>query len=118
MASAATSYGSASACSSEVLEPFKRWLDPARYFLVPGGLFEAGAAGWQLNGSAFVDGNEPFQVAGAKDSSSLSIPAGASATSPFICATLLHPDLRVFIRSNASPIGLLPADVPAHTPLP
>ena len=108
----------ASSCSSQVLEqPFKRWLDPARYFLVPGGSLEDGASGWQLEGASVVDGNEPYAVHGGKDGSSLSIPAGASATTPAICATLLHPDLRFFVRNRGSLLGLLRVDVLVDTPL-
>ena len=109
---------SASSCSSQALEqPFKRWLDPAKYFLAPGGSFEDGAAGWQLNGSAVVDGNEPFAVHGSKDDTSLAIPNGASATTPAMCVTLLHPDLRFFVRNKGSLLGLLRVDVLVDTPL-
>ena len=109
---------SASSCSSQVLEqPFKRWLDPAKYFLVPGGSFEDGAPGWQLKGSSVVDGNESFVVHGAKDDSSLSIPNGASATTPAMCVTLLHPDLRFFVRNKGSLLGVLRVDVLVDTPL-
>ena len=99
-------------------QPFKRWLDPAKYFLAPGGSFEDGAAGLaaerQLPSS---DGNEPFAVRGAKDGSSLSIPNGASATTPAMCVTLLHPDLRFFARNKGSLLGLLRVDVLVDTPL-
>jgi hypothetical protein len=109
---------SAASCSSQVLEqPFKRWLDPAKYFLVPGGSFEDGAPGWQLNGSSLASGNESFAVRGLKDATSLAIPNGASATTPAMCATLLHPDLRFFVRNKGSLLGLLRVDVLVDTPL-
>jgi len=109
---------SAQTCSSQMLEqPFRRWLDPAKYFLAPGGSFEDGAPGWQLNGASVVDGNEPFAVRSAKDDSSLSIPNGASATTPAMCVTLAHPDLRFFARNKGSLIGLLRVDVLVDTPL-
>jgi hypothetical protein len=109
---------SAQSCSSQVLEqPFKRWLDPAKYFLVPGGSFEDGAAGWQLSGASVVGGNETFAVRGAKDVNSLSIPNGASATTPAMCATLLHPDLRFFVRNKGFILGVLRVDVLVDTPL-
>ncbi len=117
-ATAGTFRDSAESCSSQVLEqPFKRWLDPAKYFLAPGGSFEGGAPGWQLDGASLAEGNEPFAVRSAKDSSSLWIPNGASATTPAICATLLHPDLRFFVRNKGSLIGLLRVDVLVDTPL-
>src|SRR4051812_31400015 len=109
---------SAQSCSSQVLEqPFKRWLDPAKYFLVPGGSFEDGAAGWQLSGASVVGGNETFAVRGANDGNSLSIPNGASATTPAMCATLLHPDMRFFVRNKGFVLGVLRVDVLVDTPL-
>jgi hypothetical protein len=117
-ASAGNLMDSAQSCSSQVLEqPFKRWLDPAKYFLVPGGSFEDGAAGWQLNGASVVGGNEPFAVRGSGDGNSLSIPNGASATTPAMCATLLHPDLRFFVRNKGFFLGVLRVDVMVDTPL-
>jgi hypothetical protein len=105
-------------CSAQVLEqPFKRWLDPGKYFLVPGGSMEDGAAGWQLKGSSVVDGNESFFVHGAGERKSLAIPAGASATTPAVCVTLLHPTLRFFARNKGSRLGVLRVDVIAETPL-
>jgi hypothetical protein len=116
-ATAGTLRDSAQSCSSQVLEqPFKRWLDPARYFLVPGGSFEDGVPGWQLNGASPADGNESFSVRGG-GVASLSIPPGASATTPAVCATLLHPDLRFFVRNTGFALGLLRVDVLVDTPL-
>jgi hypothetical protein len=86
---------------------FLRWLDPLNYVPVHAGDFESGAAGWKLNGAKVVDGNEPFDVGGADDSKSLSIPAGASATSPTMCAGLDHLFMRYFARSQASLLGSL-----------
>ena len=88
-ATAGTFKDSAQSCSSQVLEqPFKRRLDPAKYFLVPGGSFEDGAAGWQLNGASVVGGNESFAARGAGDGNSLAIPNGASATTPILMECL------------------------------
>jgi hypothetical protein len=109
---------SASSCSSQVLEqPFKRWLDPGRYFLAPGGAMEDGLPGWQLRGSSTVAGNETFFVNRAGGSRSLAIPAGASATTPAMCATLLHPHLRFFVRNKGALLGLLRVEVLFETPL-
>src|SRR5262249_3933675 len=38
-------------------------------------------------------------------------------TTPFVCATLLHPDLRLFARNTGSPLGVLRVDVVAQGPL-
>jgi hypothetical protein len=81
---------------------FKRWLDPLNYVPVRGGDFESAAHGWKLSGAGVVDGNEPFLVGGADDAKSLSIPAGASALSPTMCAGLDHVVMRYFARSSSS----------------
>jgi hypothetical protein len=98
---------SATSCSSETLsQPFARWLDPARYTLVPGGAFEAGQPAWSVAGGAsVVSGNETYFVHGAADSRSLRLPAGASATSPAMCVGLGEPTLRFFGKLSGG--GLL-----------
>jgi hypothetical protein len=79
---------------------FLPWLDPLNYVPVDGGDFEGSMNGWELSGARVVDGNEPFRVAGADDSRSLSLPAGASATTPVMCAGLDHLVMRYFARSS------------------
>jgi hypothetical protein len=93
-------------CDEQSLStPFTPWLDFANYTPLGGGDFESGAAGWTLNGGAAVAaGNEPYYVAGP-GASSLSVPAGASATSPVICVGLEHPTIRFFAKHNSG--GLL-----------
>lgn len=86
---------------------FLPWLDPLNYVPVKAGDFESGAAGWKLSGARVVDGNEPWRVAGGDDTKSLSIPAGASATSPTMCAGLDHVVMRYFAKSKASLLGTL-----------
>ena len=100
-------------CEAETLtQPFLPWLDPAHYKLAPDGGFEAGAAGWALEGGAeVVAGNEPYYVHDAGDSQALSLPAGSSATSPTTCVGLEHPTLRVFARNTGSPLSSLQVDV-------
>lgn len=89
-------------CSGQpVTKPFTPWLDSALYTPVPSGNFETAAAGWTLNGGAKVAaGNESYMVGHATDASSLSIPAGGSATSPTICIDLNHPSMRFFTKRN------------------
>jgi hypothetical protein len=80
---------------------FLPWLDPAWYEAAPDGGLEAGGAGWTLaDGAAVVDGNNPYQ-AGA---SALSLPAGASATTPPVCVDVAHPTLRFFARGGSGPL--------------
>ena len=86
-------------CPVQPLErTFLPWLDAAWYEAAPDGGFEAGAAGWSLaQGAAVVDGNQPY-LDGAR---SLSLPAGASATTPPICVDLAHPTIRFFAEGGS-----------------
>jgi len=98
-------------CPNQSLsQPFLRWLDPARYVLLQNGSLEK-TTGWSLKGGArLVAGNEPFSVNSPRDRSSLSLPAGSSATSPPTCITLLHPTLRFFAVNSGSPTSALAVD--------
>src|SRR5918997_4112204 len=73
-------------CTAGPLEqPFRPWLDPADYVLIPGGTFEGGTSRWSLDGANVVQGNEPFYVHAAGETRSLRIGSGDSATSGTIC---------------------------------
>ena len=85
-------------------QPFLRWLDPAQYTLLPGGAFEDQSSGWTLSGARVVSGNEPYYVHGTNEASSLSLPAGSSATSAAISVGLGHPTMRFFARSTGGSI--------------
>jgi hypothetical protein len=102
-ASAGVLVSSAPSCDGQSLsQPFAPWLDFANYTPLPAGNFETAAAGWALSGGAAVaDGNESFQVGGASDASSLTIPSGGSATSPTICVGIEHPTVRFFAKRNS-----------------
>lgn len=103
----AGSFGdSAASCDGRKAEqPFKRWLDPMRYVLAPNGDLESGAVGWRLTGGARVaTGNETFYVGGARDSRSLLLPAGSTATTRPMCVKLLHPTVRYFARNRGKPV--------------
>lgn len=91
---------------------FSPWLDPANYFLAPDGGFENGGDGWALEGgAAAVAGNESFGLSGA-GTQSLGLPAGSSATSPFVCVGLEHPTFRyVFRRTSGSSLASLRVSV-------
>jgi hypothetical protein len=87
--------GSLLGCGFQHIHPFIRFLDPIPYSLLPGGDFESGAQGWNLSGGArVVNGNESFFVTSARDSRSLLLPPGSSATSPPMCMGLLLPIVR------------------------
>jgi hypothetical protein len=108
---ATTAHAGAQGCPNQSLShPFLRWLDPASYVLLQNGSLEK-AAGWSLSGGArLVAGNEPFYVDSARDRTSLSLPAGSSATSPPMCITLLHPTLRFFALNSGAPASALQVD--------
>jgi hypothetical protein len=92
--------------------PFGRWLDPMKYTPVRDGGIERRAQGWHLSGGARpVAGNEPWKVSGAGDDSSLSLPAGASATTPAICVGLAEPTLRFFAEGPAGVVDRLDVEV-------
>lgn len=92
---------SADDCTPQKTEKvFQRWLDPLNYVPVRGGDFEGGAAGWDLDGARVVAGNEPFGIGRDGGSRALSIPAGASATSPVMCAGLDHVVMRYVVKSS------------------
>jgi len=94
---------STGACSEASLsQPFVRWGDTTTYELAPGGDFEGSLSGWTLSGGAArVSGSEPYAATGSLGSSSLSLPAGASAESPFVCVNASYPTFRFFARDNS-----------------
>ena len=78
-------------------QPFASVGDANHYFLAPGGDFE-GDLEWQTTGSARQAwGHEPLAIAG---STALVLPPGASATSPEVCVSALHPHLRFGARAG------------------
>jgi hypothetical protein len=98
------------ACDNAVLTtPFAAWGDNGSYKLAPGGDTEGTLAGWTLAGGAKkVAGSEPFAATGTLGASSLSLPAGASVTTPSTCVNASYPSFRFFARSSGGLLGLLP----------
>jgi hypothetical protein len=89
------------ACPSVTSKPFAAWSDYANYVFAPDGGFEAGASGWSLGGGArTVAGNESFYVHSKLDKTSLSLPVGASATSPPMCISLFSSKMRFVARGD------------------
>jgi hypothetical protein len=109
----AAAEGVVGACPSSVYEqPFTPWLDFANYVLAPNGGLESGAAGWSLDGgAAIVAENESFYVHGARDTRSLSLPAGSTATTSDMCVDARSPDLRFFVRNLGFPLSTLKVEV-------
>ena len=94
---------STGACDNATLsQPFASLGDTNQYKLVPGGSFESGTAGWTLSGGAkVVAGSEPYGATGSVGKSSLYLPAGASAQTPYTCVNASYPSLRLFARNNS-----------------
>jgi hypothetical protein len=92
------------ACGDRTMvRPFP--FDISTYFLAPNGDFENATAEWTTAGGASVSSpNEPLRVGGSDDSSSLYLPAGASATSTPVCVGLDGPTIRFFAKNNGLPL--------------
>jgi hypothetical protein len=92
----------AASCPSQpVAQRFLPWADPGWYAALPGGSFESSAPAWTLTGGAApVEGNEPFYIGSPGDQRSLSLPAGAGATSPAICVGADHVTLRLLVSNG------------------
>ena len=102
MGAAPASAGLGLACPSATSTPFAGWKDYANYAFAPDGGFESGGSGWTLsNGARAVYGNESFYVHGSSDKTSLSLPAGASATSPGMCISLLSSKMRFLVKGDS-----------------
>ena len=98
-------------CDTAASQPFGRFGDSSNYVLVPGGSFESGTSGWQLNGASVVSGNEPYYVHGSKDKYSLKIAAGGSATTPPMCFAPGDWHLRFFAQSSSSSLSSMHVNV-------
>jgi hypothetical protein len=98
---ATTGAAMASCPSQPVSQPFAQFGDTNSYFLAPGGSFEGSPAqvGWALSpGAQLTPGNETYYVNSPTDSQSLTINAGASATSPAFCLDSTMPSFRFFVQ--------------------
>jgi hypothetical protein len=77
-----------------LLQDFK---DQGLYFVAPGGDFEAGADGWQLDGGATIaSGSSAFSTLGSGHRS-LRLPSGSVATSPAFCVDERYPRFRLSV---------------------
>jgi hypothetical protein len=102
-AAAQAALPSFAACNNATLtQPFTPWGDTNDYELVPGGDFESGLSGWSVTGGAkVVAGSEPSAATGTLGSSSLYLPAGATAVTPMVCVDAGYPDFRFFARNDS-----------------
>jgi hypothetical protein len=101
---AGSAHAETAGCGSGVLStPFSQWGDTNLYTLLPGGSFESGSPAWTLSrGANVAAGSEPYAVTGSLGSSSLSIPPGGSARSPFVCVTPADRTFRFFQRGETA----------------
>jgi hypothetical protein len=91
------------ACDPSTTQAFLAYGDRSCYFLAPGGNFEGGAPGWTLTaGAALAAGNNTAGGDAVSNTTSLSLPAGSSATSPLVTVTALDPWLRLFARNTGA----------------
>jgi hypothetical protein len=97
---APASAGLGLACPGTTGQPFAPWGDNANYAFAPNGGFESGATDWTLSAGTVAAGNEPFYLHSTADRSSLSLPSGASATSPPMCISLLSGKMRFVARGT------------------
>ncbi len=93
-------------------QPFKPWLDPMSYTPVRDGGLERRGEGWRLTDEArAVWGNEPWTVGDERDSRSLLVPEGSSATTPPQCVGLEEPTLRFFAAGSGATTQHLDVEV-------
>ena len=92
--------GGAAPCAERVFATvFKPWHDKRLYTLAPGGDFETLAEGWTLEGATLAADSSPFLLGETPGTSSLELPAGASAVSPPICVQRGVQSFRFVARS-------------------
>jgi hypothetical protein len=86
--------------------------DDRDYTLVPGGDFESRVPRWVMAaGARVVDGNESFDVGGADDRYSLSLPPRSTAVSAPICIDETYPSFRFFARNTGDAGSTLKVEV-------
>jgi hypothetical protein len=78
---------------------FASYNDNRLYTLAPDGDFEAGAAGWTLDGAVVADESSSILLGAALGAKSLELADGASATTPAICVERGFPGFRFATRS-------------------
>src|SRR3954453_19757030 len=90
-----------------ITQPFTPWNDTNHYKLADAGDFEASPPGWTLTGGTkVVAGDATSLIGGASDDSSLSLPAGSSATTPSVCVGMDEPTMRFLARGRTGVLAV------------
>jgi hypothetical protein len=89
------------ACSyPEAEQVFTPWNDDGFYQLAPDGSLAAGGTGWTLEGGAeLVSESNLRGHAGSEEETAVSLPFGATATSPTFCVDETTPNFRFMMRN-------------------
>lgn len=97
------------ACSyPEAQQVFAPWKDKGWYQLAPDGGLSEGGNGWTLEGGAeLVADPEARSHEGEQEETAVSLPFGASATSPPVCVDPTTPDFRFMMRNVGDKSGKL-----------
>ena len=98
---AAYSASAQAACSyPDAEQVFAPWKDKGWYQLAPDGGLAEGGNGWTLeDGAELVADPDARSHEGAQEETAVSLPFGASATSPPVCVDETTPSFRVMIRN-------------------
>jgi hypothetical protein len=113
----AASQASATPTACPLSQPFASLGDPAFYTLTANGSLEQGSGGWVFrNGAKIVNGNEPFYLAGARDSHSVALPAGSSALNLVSCQIGIQPPLRFAAVNTGDQSAVLEVDALTGNP--
>src|SRR5436305_13104405 len=91
---------------------FAHWQDYASYYFASTGGFENGTSGWNVSGSAALDGaNDPYDLSGPGDTS-LTLGRGATA-SINVCYGFTYPAVR-FVAAGVGGTATIHVRVVAH----
>jgi hypothetical protein len=82
-------------------QAFAQFGDSRYYTFGFNGGLESGSYGWSLSGASVVNGNESYYIHSPYDSHSLSLPQGASATTPAMCMGTSSTVIRFFLKGDA-----------------
>ena len=103
-----TSVAQAACAYPDAEQVFAPWKDKGWYQLAPEGSLEGGGTGWTLQGgAALVADPEARNLDGVQEETAVSLPYGASATSPPFCVDATTPNFRFMLRNLGDDGGKL-----------